>query len=129
PFDVQLRDETGSSLSNPAQAFTLTLRYGSIPPVQALKQSLNLHYWDGRRWLPEVESSNAVTDTTVIARVPRRIAWRLAAESNVVQSKLFLPKLVGSSPGITLVGFEATQGIQTLTNTIPLVAGRPTTLR
>jgi hypothetical protein len=122
--------QSGTAVSLLGVPFTVSL---SITPTAALNGSATgLFWWDGNSW--EETSSITSTISTTDEDTLRAITQRFGKYA-VLQSArgLFLPivlrNAISSQPDLRIISFEATQSIQSISHTVPLVANRNTLLR
>jgi hypothetical protein len=113
----------------PLQPYTLTITYATSELGAAAENTLALYYWTGQQWVKEPtgilnQSSHTLTAT------PQVIGLWAVAGSAVRQ--IHLPIVLRDAAhrtDLSIAGVEVTQAIQDTSNSVPLVANRPTMLR
>lgn len=130
PYLLQAVDAVTADTLAMTTPATVEVRYTPALIAGMEEPSLAIYYVDGARWRVAEPMEFDLAQHRLRAQLPKLTPWALfAVPRPSAQMQSFLPIIMkaGSDPRITHV--ELTQAIQTLTNDVPLVAGRPTTAR
>jgi Tol biopolymer transport system component len=78
--------------ANPAQAYTITVKYADPKTDSAVENTLALYYWDGDEWVREASSSVNSAERTVAATPQHFSSWAVLGET----MRVYLPLILRS---------------------------------
>jgi hypothetical protein len=133
-FDVSAVNASDGGAASPAKPYTITVQYRESEKGPASESTLALYYWDGFQWLRE-STSVVNTSSNMVTATPNHFSmWALGGTA---PHHAYLPVVLrnhsalngDSAFDLKIRSLEVTQAVQDSTNSIPLVAGRPTLVR
>ena len=129
PFGLKIFEGDSSQLLQIEQPITLTLQYGEGLPASLDAAAVKLYAWNGTEWQAEKNVAIDVGQQILTATVSQLQPWALFAGFAPTAARLFVPLAARTGVDFAITGLEVTQSIQTQSNDVPLVAGRPTVVR
>lgn len=127
-FEITAVNITTGQPVEPNVPYTITVQYAEVERGPVIENTLALYYWVGSHWRLEPTSTVDVINNTVTATPNHFSLWAVLGSSHQVHLPLVGRNWV-SAPDLRIVAIEATQGIQDLENSVPLVADRATVVR